>query len=253
MPLITRQEKGTKLTIQDMDGNLTYLQSNGFVDGEYSQTVEGTGEIIGTFDTIQFIGGTIQFIGGTIQFSNPLDSGTVGTYTVSPTTDGSGTGAQFKLVVNIQKGAFAIDGSLSLVLNGGSGYAVGDTLTVDLMDLGGNMGETVVFTLLAGGVDDTKTSTITVTEDEINLSTTTISVTGSIASDSSITTVGNISGNNVIATNILQGSLLLGSGLTIFNPSNPTIVNFTNLPSTDPVKLGQLWNDSGSLKISAGV
>ena len=235
MSLITRTEKGSKLTIAEMDGNLTTLDNQSFKDGVYSQTVEGTGEIIGT-------------IGDTIQFSNPLDSGTVGTYTVSPTTDGSGTGAQFELVVNIQKGNFAIDISLSSVLNGGSGYAVGDTLTVDLMDLGGNMGETVVFTLLAGGVDDTKTSTITVTEDEINLSTTTISVTGSIASDSSITTVGNISGNNVMA------ALLSGSALTIFNQSGgDTVVNFTNLPSTDPVKSGQLWNDSGSLKISAGV
>jgi hypothetical protein len=100
MPLITRQEKGTKLTIQDMDGNLTYLQSNGFVDGEYSQTLIGTGEIIGT-------------IGDTIQFSNPIDSGTVGTYTVSPTTDGSGTGAQFELVVIEARGAFTINTNLS--------------------------------------------------------------------------------------------------------------------------------------------
>ena len=235
MPLITRQEKGTKLTIQDMDGNLTYLQSNGFVDGEYSQTVIGTGEIIGT-------------IGNTIQYSNPLDSGTVGTYTVSPTTDGSGTGAQFELVVIEARGAFAIDGSLSSVLNGGSGYAVGDTLTVDLMDLGGNMGETVVFTLQPGGVNVTKTSTITVTEDEINLSTTTISLTGSIESDSSITTVGNITGGNVIAINTLQGKSLI-----ISNIFSSTSINFGNLPTTDPVISGELWNDSGSLKISAGV
>jgi hypothetical protein len=234
MPLITREGKGSKLTIAEMDGNLEYLQSNGFVDGVYSQTVIGTGEIIGTFV-------------GTIQYSNPLDSGTVGTYTVSPTTDGSGTGAQFELVVIEAKGAFAIDPSLSSVLNGGSGYAVGDTLTVDLTDLGGNVGETVVFTLLAGGVDDTKTSTITVTEDEINLSTTTISLTGSIESDSSITAVLNISGNNVTAINTLQGQSLI-----ISNIFSSTSINFGNLPTTDPVNSGELWNDSGSLKISAG-
>jgi hypothetical protein len=234
MPLITRTEKGTKLTIQEMDGNLTYLASSSFQDGVYSQTVEGTGEIIGTF-------------GGTIQYSNPINSGTVGTYTVSPTTDGSGTGAQFELVVDASRGAFIISGFLSSVLNGGSGYAVGDTLTVDLIDLGGNMGETVVFTLLAGGVDDTKTSTITVTEDEINLSTTTISLTGSIESDSSITAVLNISGNNVTAINTLQGQSLIIS--SIFSS---TSINFGNLPTTDPVISGELWNNSGSLKISAG-
>jgi hypothetical protein len=172
----------------------------------------------------------------------------VGTYTVSPTTDGSGTGAQFELVVIEARGAFIISPSLSSVLNGGSGYAVGDTLTVDLMDLGGNMGETVVFTLLAGGVDDTKTSTITVTEDEINLSTTTISLTGSIESDSSITTVGNISGGSITAINTLQGS-----ELSIFNVFDATKIIFSNLPTSDPSRSGQLWNDSGSLKISAGV
>jgi hypothetical protein len=189
MSLITRTEKGSKLTIAEMDGNLTTLQSSSFQDGVYSQTV-GTGEIIGTF-------------GDTIQFINPIDSGTEGTYTVSPTTDGSGTGAQFELVVDESRGAPSINGSLSSVLNGGSGYAVGDTLTVDLMDLGGNMGETVVFTFRRGGVDDIKTSTITVTEDEINLSTTTISLS-------------------------------------------------VNLPDTDPRVRGQLWNDKGFLKISAG-
>jgi hypothetical protein len=171
----------------------------------------------------------------------------VGTYTVSPTTDGSGTGAQFELVVDESRGAFIIDGSLSSVLNGGSGYAVGDTLTVDLTDLGGNMGETVVFTLLAGGVDDTKTSTITVTGDEINLSTTTISLTGSIESDSSITTVGSISGRNVTATNQIQGS-----ELSIIGVFGATKIKFSNLPTSDPSNSGQLWNDSGSLKISAG-
>jgi hypothetical protein len=189
MSLVTREEKGSKLTIAEMDGNLTTLDNQSFKDGVYSQTVEG-GEIIGTF-------------GNTIKFIEVLDSGTAGTYTVSPTTDGSGTGAQFELVVDESRGAFIINGSLSSVLNGGSGYAVGDTLTVDLMDLGGNMGETVVFTLQAGGVTVTKTSTITVTEDEINLSTTTISLS-------------------------------------------------VNLPTTDPVVEGQLWNDKGFLKISAG-
>ena len=223
MPLITRTGKGSKLTIAEMDGNLEYLASSSFQDGVYSQTVIGIGDIIGT-------------IGDTIEFSNPLASGTAGTYTVSPTTDGSGTGAQFELVVFESRGAFSIDGNLSAVLNGGSGYAVGDTLTVDLMDLGGNTGEKVLFDLLAGGVNETKISTITVTEDEINLSTTTISVTGPIESDSSITAVGNISSGT----------------LTIFNKLGETIVNFANLKTTDPVVLGQLWNDSGSLKISAG-
>ena len=235
MPLITREGKGSKLTIAEMDGNLEYLASSSFQDGVYSQTVEGTGEIIGT-------------IGDTIQFSSPIDSGTVGTYAVSPTTDGLGTGAEFELVVDESRGSFIIDVDASSVLNGGLGYAVGDTLTVDLIDLGGNMGETVVFTLLAGGVDSAKTSIITVTEEDIALFATNINITGSLESNGSITTVGNISGNNVIATNQIQGQSLI-----ISNIFSSTSINFGNLPTTDPVVLGQLWNDSGSLKISAGV
>ena len=46
MSLITRTAKGSKLTIAEMDGNLTYLASSSFQDGVYSQTVEGTGAVI---------------------------------------------------------------------------------------------------------------------------------------------------------------------------------------------------------------
>lgn len=31
-----------------------------------------------------------------------------------------------------------------------------------------------------------------------------------------------------------------------------TIIKFNNLPTSDPTNAGQLWNDSGTLKISAG-
>jgi hypothetical protein len=240
MSLITRTAKGSKLTIAEMDGNLEFLASSSFQDGVYSQTVIGIGDIIGT-------------IGDTIEFSNPLDSGTAGTYIVSPTTDGSGTGAQFELVVFESRGAFAIDGSLSAVLNGGSGYAVGDTLTVDLMDLGGNDGETVEFGLLDGGVNETKTSTITVTEDEINLSSTTLTVTGAVEFFEGISVAGNLTTTKNISAN--QGNFtnqVTCNQLSVANLSSDTVINFANLKTFDPVVLGQLWNDSGSLKISAG-
>ena len=47
----------------------------------------------------------------------------------------------------------------------------------------------------------------------------------------------NFSGSNVTMTD------LTASGATVV---------FSNLPTTDPVNAGQLWNDSGTLKISAG-
>jgi hypothetical protein len=235
MSIVTRTGKGSKLTIAEMDANLTTLQSSSFQNGVYSQTVEGTGEIIGTFSD-------------TIQFSNPIDSGTVGTYAVSPTTDGLGTGAEFELVVDESRGSFIINVDASSVLNKGLGYAVGDTLTVDLIDLGGNMGETLVFTLLAGGVDSAKTSIITVTEENIALFATNINITGSLESNGSIVTAGNIQGNTVIGINGLQGD-----SLTVVNLLGNTNIKFNNLPTSDPVDTGRLWNDSGSLKISAGV
>jgi len=234
MPLITRTAKGSKLTIAEMDGNLEFLASSSFQDGVYSQTVEGTGEISGSFSSVFF-------------FNNPISSGTAGTYIVSPTTNGSGTGAQLEITVVFDRGVHAINNALSSVLNGGSGYAIGDTLTVDLADLGGNAGETVVFTLQSG-VDRTKTSTIEVTADEISLSTTNVNITGSITTIGSITVVGSIVGTRITALNAVEGLSLL-----IVNQIGDTVIHFPNLPTTDPVDSGQLWNDSGSLKISAGI
>jgi hypothetical protein len=230
MSLITRTAKGSKLTIAEMDGNLTYLESNGFVDGVYSQTVIGTGAVL------------------QMQPQAALNA-SIGVYENISPTGGSGTGLiVYVEIADVGRGL----GATYTIVNGGNGYQVGDTVSIQNTDIGGTAG-TTDRELFADDVDVTKTSTITVTEDEINLSTTTISVTGSIASDSSITTLGNISGSNVIATSTIQGSLLLGSALAISNQFGDTLVNFTNLPTSDPSLSGQLWNDSGSLKISAGV
>ena len=141
MSLITRTEKGSKLTIQDMDNNLTYLQSIGFVDGEYAQTTQGIpsqlgiGEIV---DLSQLIPMNISIPGAT------------GSYTVSPTTDGAGEGAEFELVIinsevaqmmgesgSTKFGSLRIDYDASSIISGGSGYAAGDTLTILGTDLGG--------------------------------------------------------------------------------------------------------------------
>jgi hypothetical protein len=44
-----------------------------------------------------------------------------------------------------------------------------------------------------------------------------------------------------------------GAGVTMIDlvASGATVV-FSNLPTTDPVNAGQLWNDAGTMKISAG-
>ena len=43
-----------------------------------------------------------------------------------------------------------------------------------------------------------------------------------------------------------------GDATTLINLIASGTVVFSNLPTTDPVNAGQLWNDSGTLKISAG-
>jgi hypothetical protein len=177
MPLITRTAKGSKLTIAEMDGNLTYLASSSFQDGVYSQTVEGTGAVIR--------------IGG-----GPAASGSEGVYEDISPTGGSGTGLVVDIeIANTGKGLAAE----FIIVNGGTGYEYNEKITVQNTDIGGVSGTT---NFVISEVNTTKTSTITVTEDEISLST--------------------------------------------------TEIIFSNLPTSDPSRSGQLWNDSGSLKISAG-
>lgn len=43
-----------------------------------------------------------------------------------------------------------------------------------------------------------------------------------------------------------------GAGVTMTDLTSSGVVIFSALPTTDPVNAGQLWNDSGTLKVSAG-
>jgi len=78
------------------------------------------------------------------------------------------------------------------------------------------------------------------------------------SSDSTAITVNdnlNISGSlsvNTLDTNIISstdsGQVVVDDGLSITG----TVVMMSNLPTSDPNNAGQLWNDSGSLKVSNG-
>ena len=132
MALITRTSKGSKLTIQDMDNNLEYLELNGFVDGEYAQTTQGIPSQLGIGEIIDL---------SQLTSNNISTPGATGSYTVSPTTDSDGVGAEFELVIvsNLEGmlGGLQIDYDASSIISGGSGYAAGDTLTILGTDLGG--------------------------------------------------------------------------------------------------------------------
>jgi hypothetical protein len=214
MSLTTREGKGSKLTIQEMDGNLTYLQANGFVDGQYTRIEPSLGIIEGEIDD-------------TITYDpKPFSNASTGTYTVTPTTlTGEGAGAEFELVVEEREPntfRFSID---SFVIDGGFGYAVGDTLTVPYSEIGGVSvfpSDVVTFTLQEGSISGPVETYVNVSDGNLSVDT---------VSTSALTVKGEV----------------ITSALTA-----QTEVFFPGLPTEDPVNLGQLWNDSGSLKISAG-
>ena len=212
MSLITRTGKGSKLTIEEMDGNLTYLESNGFVEGVYSQ-MAGSGAIIGELND-------------TITYTSPLANAAVGTYTIQPETDGDGEGAEFEIEVIDTGRSLSFDLSTFTIINGGSGYATGDVLIIDNTTIGGTSEETELF-LEEGSVDDITATTITVTSDQLQIG-------------SSNLQIGITNEVSILAPNITLG----------LKPD--VIFLIQGLPTEDPLNTDQLWNDSGSLKISAG-
>lgn len=116
MPIITREGKGSKLNVQEMDGNLEYLASSSFQDGTYSQTNGAIGDII-DITTEE-----------TLIFQTPLSDGAAGIYTVDNfTTSGNGIGASLQIGIVLEEGSPTIDITLNAVIAGGSGYAEGDT------------------------------------------------------------------------------------------------------------------------------
>lgn len=233
MSLITRQAKGSKLTIQDMDGNLTYLESNGFKDGEYSQGTESAGAVL--------------------EMSPQAALGAVpGLYTNISPTSGSGTG----LVVDVEildEGRGALTANFTIV-NGGTGYQVGDTVTIPISEVGGEAGE-LVRQLFEGQVEEGSISSIRVKSDEIILDSEQISLAGNISVDGNISNVVNI---NALSVNVsgIQAVTSFNSQLFVNSPFGTTIINFSNLPTSDPGNPGQLWVDTANghvLKVSQSI
>ena len=74
-----------------------------------------------------------------------------------------------------------------------------------------------------------------------------VSATGNISTGSGniTTTTGSMGCLNLQATGLIEGV-----NLTIHNTISSTSVIFANLPTSAPATTGQLWNDSGTLKIA---
>ena len=54
-----------------------------------------------------------------------------------------------------------------------------------------------------------------------------------------------------VESDTIQNALKVDSGTNTLS-SECVIIKFTALPTSDPTNAGQLWNDSGTLKVSAG-
>ena len=232
MPLITRQEKGSKLTIQEMDGNLEYLESNGFINGEYNQTQIGTGAVI-DLSNISY-------------YPAPLTDTTPNIYTVNP-TGGDGSGLELSLRVVDDRGSKLFDFANSTIINGGLGYSEGNEVTFSSNDIGGTLNETITLILEPGTVDVTVSSSIAVDIDSITLTTAALLIDANVE-------VGGVIDTGGIRSENINGNASLDF-LAVANPAGTTTVSFSNLPVTDPGVEGKLWVDAANdfvLKVSQG-
>ena len=197
-----------------------------FVDGEYSQGTEGTGAVL--------------------EMSPQISSGAViGLYTNISPTGGSGTGLVVDVEIIEDRGV--VIASFTIV-NGGTGYQVLDEVTIPISEVGGTTGE-IMIQLLESQVDESSISSIRVTPDEIILDSDQISITGNVIVD------GNISNVTNITTGVIQAGFSSNSQLLVNNPFGTTVINFSNLPTSDPQTIGQLWVDTANgfvLKVSQG-
>jgi hypothetical protein len=162
-------------------------------------------------------------------------TGSAGTYTVTPTTDGQGSGVELELVVINTFATYSIDFESSTIINPGSGYSIDDTLIIAGTDLGGTPdNENIEISIIDGSIRNIISSNITTYIDNE-------------AKESAISiSAGNTA---VIASGILS---LLGKTINIEGQLNTPKLT---LPSEDPGISGQWWVDTENgnvIKISTG-
>jgi flagellin len=140
-------------------GEITNVSLSGVAPGTYQISQVNSGAATSAAVTSSAAGNTVA-----------------STYTgVSFTTNGNGTGASLNVVTTVTTGAVA-----SVVVSGGTGYKVGDTLTVANTQYGGTSGASSVFTIgaitadkwslmMSGSVNGTSTTqTVAVSQNAAN-------------------------------------------------------------------------------------
>ena len=139
MALVTRTAKGSKLTIAEMDGNLTTLDNQSFKDGVYtitsgSRTDSITALASGSIEIKSLLAGDGSVTAETLTFSpTSFEEDTIveGTYTGVQPTGGNGTGLTVTVVVNALLNIQSVT-----VTAGGSGYESGDVVSIATSALG---------------------------------------------------------------------------------------------------------------------
>lgn len=141
MAITTRTAKGSKLSIAEMDGNLTTLNNQSFKDGVYSITSGSRTDSItalasGSIEIKSIIPSTGEVIAETLEFEPTVfvtDTIVAGTYTGIEPTGGFGTGLVVTVVVNPLPSPNI---SSVTVDAGGTGYQPGDVVSIATSALG---------------------------------------------------------------------------------------------------------------------
>jgi len=139
MAIVTRTGKGSKLTISEMDGNLTTLDNQSFKDGVYtitsgSRTDSITALASGSIEIKSLLAGDGSVTAETLTFSpTSFEEDTIveGTYTGVQPIGGNGTGLTVTVVVNALLNIQSVT-----VTAGGSGYESGDVVSIATSALG---------------------------------------------------------------------------------------------------------------------
>ena len=114
---------------------------------------------------------------------------------------------------------------------------------------GGTEGASIKFDGTSGTTNEIILSSFfggAVTE-RLRVTTTGAKVSGTLDIDSAITIT-----DNLITTSRSNDNLQLDATGNGAIEMIPTVIMMANLPTSDPSNAGQLWNDSGDLKVSAG-
>jgi len=160
MAIVTRTGKGSKLTIAEMDGNLNTLASASLVDGVYtitsgSRTDSITALASGSIEIKSLLAGDGSVTAETLTFSPTFfetDTIVAGTYTGVQPTSGSGTGLTVTVVTS---GELEVVIDSVTVTDGGTGYEVGDVVSIATSALGAE--------------SSTESTTVELTSDDLNL------------------------------------------------------------------------------------